>query len=88
MKVKKEQYSKLAFKGPLAIEDYCDMNEVPKEVKKVVDDMHLQQRKYIESQKQMVKERDELVSKLSKVIDTIGTDKFTIYDDGGIVYND
>ena len=87
MKLRKEQYNKFAFKGPLAIEDYCDLNEIDEKQKKIVDDMYMQVRKYHEKQKQMIKERDELVDKLINTIETLGIDNFTLYDDGDINYN-
>ena len=87
MKLRKEQYNKFAFKGPLAIEDYCDFNKIDENQKKIVDDMYIQVRKYHEKQKQMIKERDELVDKLINTIETLGTDNFTLYDDGNITYN-
>ena len=87
MKLRKEQYNKFAFKGPLAIEDYCDFNKIDENQKKIVDDMYIQVRKYHEKQKQMIKERDELVDKLINTIETLGTDNFTLYVDGNITYN-
>ena len=88
MKLRKEQYNKFAFKGPLAIEDYCDFNKIDEKQKKIVDDMYTQVRKYHEKQKQMIKERDELVEKLINTIETLGIDNFTLYEDGNITYND
>ena len=87
MNIKKEQYNKFAFKGPLAIEDYCDFNKIDENQNKIVDDMYIQVRKYHEKQKQMIKERDELVDKLINTIEILGIDNFTLYDDGNITYN-
>lgn len=84
--VDKKNYDKFAFKGPLAVESYCDVNQLNEEIKKIIDDMYLQRKKYTEIQKLMIKERDELVSKLSKVIDKLGIDNFILYDDGDIDY--
>lgn len=85
--IDKKNYDKFAFKGPLAIEDYCDFNNINEKQKKIVDDMYIQVRKYHEKQKELIKERDELVSKLTNTIETLGIDDFTIYDDGDITYN-
>lgn len=85
--IDKKNYDKFAFKGPLAVESYCDVNQLNDEIKKIVDDMYLQRKKYTEIQKLMTKERDELVSKISNVINELGIDNFTLYDDGDIEYN-
>ncbi|MBQ9023608.1 MAG: hypothetical protein IJ105_00125 [Bacilli bacterium] len=85
--VDKKNYDKFAFKGPLAVESYCDVNQLNDEIKKIIDDMYLQRKKYTDIQKLMIKERDELVSKISNVINELGIDNFTLYDDGDIEYN-
>ena len=85
--INKNNYDKFAFKGPLAIEDYCDFNKIDENQKKIVDDMYIQVRRYHEKRKEMIKERDELVNKLINTIELLGIDNFTIYDDGNITYN-
>lgn len=86
--IDKKNYDKFAFKGPLAIEDYCDFNKINENQKKIVDDMYIQVRKYHEKQMEMIRERDELVKKLINTMESLGIDNFTIYDDGNITYND
>lgn len=87
MKIKKEQYNEFALWGPLAIESYCDVNELDDETKKIVEDMYSQNKRYIETTKKMIEERDMLVDKLIEAIDKLGIDNFTLYEDGDIVYN-
>ena len=85
--IDKKYYDKFALKGPLAIEFYCDLNELNEEQKKLVDDMYENLRKYRETRELMIKERDETVEKLINTVESLGIENFTIYDDGNITYN-
>ena len=87
IKLQKNGYNKFVLEGPLAIEDYYDTNNVSEEEKNAIRNMYKKLDDYNEAARERIKRRDALVDDLIYVIEMIGTEKFTIHDDGDISYN-
>ena len=87
IKLQKNGYNKFVLEGPLAIEDYYDTNNVSEEEKNAIRNMYKKLEDSNEAARERIKRRDALVEDLIYVIEMIGTEKFTIHDDGDIVYN-
>ncbi len=88
IKLQKNGYNTFALWGPLAIETYCDINKISDEEKIVINKMYQKQKEYNDISREKIKKRDELVEDVLKIVEMFGADKFTIYDDGNVEYND
>lgn len=88
IKLQKNGYNTFALWGPLAIETYCDINKISDEEKIVINKMYQKQKEYNDISREKIKKRDELVEDVLKIVEMLGADKFTIYDDGNVEYND
>lgn len=88
IKLQKNGYNTFALWGPLAIETYCDINKISDEEKIVINKMYQKQKEYNDISRERIKKRDELVEDVLKIVEMLGADKFTIYDDGNVEYND
>lgn len=88
IKLQKNGYNTFALWGPLAIETYCDINKISDDEKIVINKMYQKQKEYNDISREKIKKRDELVEDVLKIVEMLGADKFTIYDDGNVEYND
>lgn len=79
-------YDKFIFKVQLAIEGYCDFNNISLEKQKVIDDLYLKIKKYRELKTPTYDDKSKIVNEIINVINLIGIDNFIIYDDSDIEY--
>lgn len=87
MKVKKEYYNKLAFYGPLAIEEYCDLNNIDMNGNEKIKQFYKLVNEYHELDKRRTEARDKMVEELLNLVEDIGVEKFSSIEDGNIGYN-
>ncbi len=85
VKINKDNYDKFIFKGSLALETYYD---IEKNNDQLIKDFYLKLNNYRELNKKTNEDKENIVNDLISVMETIGIDYFTIYDDGDINYND
>ena len=88
IKLQKKEYDKFVFKGLLAVECYDDANDIDDDKKTAIKKIYKKGNEYHELNRQLIKSRDTLVEDLLNLIEMLGEEKFTIYDDGDITYND
>lgn len=87
IKLQKNGYDTFALWGPLAIETYCDINEISDEEKTAIEKMYQKDKEYNDISRERIKKRNELVEDVLKIIEMLGTENFVIDDDGDISYN-
>ena len=83
--LKKENYGNYIFTTSLAIENYCDDNNINDDKK--IKDMYDLLRDYRELNRELIEKRDELVLKMQDTVKYIGESNFILYDDGTLEYN-
>ena len=86
MNIIEDNYDKFIFKAPLAIEGFCDLNIFNKKLKKEIDNMYFELKKYRELKPPSCNDKNKIVKEIISVINLIGIDNFIIYDDGDIEY--
>ncbi len=82
--IKKKNYDKFIFKSSLALEFYFDINK---------DNIYLYHnfnnnlKKYRKLEIKDDKSKENIVKELTTIIEKLGPENFTIYNDGDIEYN-
>ncbi len=79
-----KNYDKFILKGSLAIEMYTVMNNLSNESEEKINNMYTEIKKYRELNKKTLEDKAKIVSLVFDLIDTIGVDKFVIYEDGDV----
>lgn len=82
--IKKKNYGKFIFKGSLALEFYFDIN---KDNIDLYHDFIDNLKKYRKLEIKDDKSKENIVEELTAIIEEIGPENFTIYNDGDIEYN-
>ena len=88
MKIKKEDYQRFLVSGSLAIETYCDLNNIDTHENEQISNFFAKMKEYYDLSRKRIEIRDEAVEDLIDLINNIGEDKFSINDNGEIGYDD
>ena len=83
--INKNNCDKFIFKGSLALESYYDETN---ENKELFDNFNNKLKKYRLLQKKTEYDKKLIANTLLSIIEQIGEEKFVIYDDGDVEYND
>lgn len=82
--IKKKNYEKFIFKGSLALEFYFDIN---KDNIELYHNFINKLKKYRKLETKDDKSKENIVKELIAIIEELGPESFTIYNDGDIEYN-
>lgn len=82
--INKNNYDKFIFKGALALESYHDITH---ENKELFDTFNNKLKKYRLLSDKTDNDKESIVNDLLSTIETIGMEKFIIYEDGDVEYN-
>ena len=82
--IKEENYDKFIFCGSLALECYNDMNNMHEDL---FVSFNNKLREYRSLKEKTIAAKENIVNELLSVIQKIGMNNFTIYDDGDVNCN-